>query len=76
MYIIKFKAALGLVALSVAAVTSAQADTTACLITKTESNPFFTQQRYHRGSPAPSHLFHSLANRIKRRGPRWSTMAD
>jgi fructose transport system substrate-binding protein len=45
MYSTKFKAALGLVALSVAAVTSVQADTSACLITKTESNPFFVKMK-------------------------------
>jgi fructose transport system substrate-binding protein len=45
MYSTKFKAALGFVALSVAAVTNVQADTSACLITKTESNPFFVKMK-------------------------------
>jgi fructose transport system substrate-binding protein len=44
-YSTKFKAALGFVALSVAAVTNVQADTSACLITKTESNPFFVKMK-------------------------------
>ena len=45
MYNNKLKTALGVVALSVAAVTSAQAATSACLITKTESNPFFVKMK-------------------------------
>ncbi len=39
------KAAIGVVALGLAAATTAQADTTACLITKTESNPFFVKMK-------------------------------
>lgn len=39
------KAAIGAVTLGLMAANTAQADTTACLITKTESNPFFVKMK-------------------------------
>ena len=45
MYNKKFTAALGLLALSVVAASNIQAETSACLITKTESNPFFVKMK-------------------------------
>ena len=41
----KISATIGLVTLGLVAVSSAQAATTACLITKTESNPFFVKMK-------------------------------
>ena len=45
MYSKKLALGLGIVALSVTAMSTAQAATSACLITKTESNPFFVKMK-------------------------------